>query len=94
MPGRLPYKRPRVKVYGDENTKNYLKTKIFPDGTVQSKIGLKAPKSAIEKATDALKVGAIFLIEVLNPFDAISGELAGPEDDMIPLPKNNSPCPD
>ncbi len=35
-----------------------------------------------------------FIGSMLDPFDAISGELAGPEDDMIPLPQDlDSPCP-
>jgi RHS repeat-associated protein len=83
MPGHPPYKRLRVKVYGDEKATKDLKTKIFPDGRVKSKIGLKVPKSAIEKAKDALKVGIVFIAELLDPFDAISGEMARDEDYLI-----------
>ncbi len=96
MPGRPPYKRPRVKVYGDENTQNYLKTKIFPDGNVESKINLKVPKKGIEKATDALKVGAFFLIDIFNPMESISGELGNGdytgEVTWNPNQDKSSPC--
>jgi RHS repeat-associated protein len=33
-----------------------------------------------------------FAGSLLDPFDAISGDLAGPEDDMMPLPEYNSSC--
>jgi uncharacterized protein RhaS with RHS repeats len=75
MPGRSStHKRPRVKVYSDQKAKNDLKTKIFPDGDVQSKTNLKVPKNAVEKAVDALKdlgLAAIPLIGgFIDPFDA------------------------
>jgi hypothetical protein len=80
------FKRPRVKVYGDENGTQYLKTKIFPDGTVESKNNLNVSKGAIERAVDALKVGGImgaaeFMGEIVDPFDASA--TAMPADDMI-----------
>lgn len=63
-----------MKVYGDEQGKNYLKTKIFPDGSVESKINLKVPKSGVEAALDALKKSGLAVIpmigDFLDPFDA------------------------
>jgi hypothetical protein len=94
MPGRSStHKRPRVKVYGDKNARNDLRTKIFPNGEVQSKINLKVPKNAIDKAIDAIKkagfVAIPLIAEFLDPFDAEAlgnGEL--PEG----WQNNNRPC--
>ena len=106
MPGRGRlktgdlYKDPRVKVYGDSKAKSYLRTKIFEDGTVESKIGLKIPKKAIDIAVDALKNAPKSIIpfvgELIDPFDA---EALGNGDlpDYLLYPDieptdNNSPC--
>jgi hypothetical protein len=88
MPGNL-YKRPRVKVYGDEECTEYLGTKIFADGKVQSKTNLNVPRGAIEAAMSALTVKSIimFVGDMLDPFGAESPH--GPTDDMIPTNLNN-----